>query len=713
MPSLSQPFRLATLPKIASLSNFSLQADYVQVADGTFNESTNNITLGISGSSISQYIINPTPKLTFDYPIPSTNVITACSAAEVQVNVEEDLKISNDDSNDEEKAANSQTKRNIEIWSFGSMVNKGNYTLNVTTKMLESNKNTSNEHLVEDSIDSRRHAGADDFLSQHKIKTKAKVMNIKIDAKNSLIIAVLQNGLIEFYDLKLKLLYSFDISYDNLKYAKWFTENGTDFVFVLCPLEDDKVCYKMLELSDFESKDNSPIKELSSTIIEGFSFESSKLCYQFGKLYKLNQGKIYVYSLPHCQLQQIIELPLINKSNSEDDLISFQPVSVNRILLTVNNIIYLLDLLHCSILNHRELTHVKTFQLLKSALIDSEKSHNSKTIAIGISTKNGPNPTSSLEIINIDVGTNTLKDSLGKSFQVGKNDASVILKPLFDDEDVTNNMVKRNDIDGNINVPIFHYDEVIEKLSVLKNNDIASFDEIFFNDLKVKEEHYTEKDRFISDPGFLNKVLDLIFLKFGGKDYPKALTFLLTHPLFPLNRTHGLLSLLRDQPRLFKQAIVTCPNLPLNELLEELFSIRNRELLLDISFRVLQDFTRDSIKQEMKKLSKLDIQNFIECITNTEEDGPLEGFNHNHSSQLFQLLSLVLDSIGLFSLEGALLENLTLYIDKQVKIAERDTELWNLIDIKGSQHGFATLSSDSTTSQKQALPAYAMEYLDI
>ena len=74
---------------------------------------------------------------------------------------------------------------------------------------------------------------------------------------------------------------------------------------------------------------------------------------------------------------------------------------------------------------------MKTFQLLKSAVINSEKSHNSKTIAIGISTKNGPNPTSSLEIINIDVGTNTLKDSLGKSFQVGNNDSSVILKPLF------------------------------------------------------------------------------------------------------------------------------------------------------------------------------------------------------------------------------------------------------------------------------------------
>lgn len=119
MPSLSQPFRLATLPKIASLSNFSLQADYVQVADGTFNESTNNITLGISGSSISQYIINPTPKLTFDYPIPSTNIITACNAEKGQANIDGNIKASTDDEANDEKAINTQKK---EMLKFGPLV---------------------------------------------------------------------------------------------------------------------------------------------------------------------------------------------------------------------------------------------------------------------------------------------------------------------------------------------------------------------------------------------------------------------------------------------------------------------------------------------------------------------------------------------------------------------------------------------------------------
>lgn len=95
-----------------------------------------------------------------------------------------------------------------------------------------------------------------------------------------------------------------------------------------------------------------------------------------------------------------------------------------------------------------------------------------------------------------------MKDSLGKSFQVGNNDSSVILKPLFDDKDINDKRVKCNDISGDSSVPVLHCNEVIEKLSALQDNDITSFDDIFFKELKIKEEHYTEKDRYISDRSY-------------------------------------------------------------------------------------------------------------------------------------------------------------------------------------------------------------------
>ena len=82
-----RPFRLSALPKIPSLNNYANQTDYLQVVDN-LSPSANKVNIGISGSSISQYLINPTPKLVFNLPIPSTNIVTACDVVEDAANTE-------------------------------------------------------------------------------------------------------------------------------------------------------------------------------------------------------------------------------------------------------------------------------------------------------------------------------------------------------------------------------------------------------------------------------------------------------------------------------------------------------------------------------------------------------------------------------------------------------------------------------------------------
>ena len=653
MPSLSQPFRLAILPKIASLSNFATQTSLLQVADD-FSAESNKLTIGISGSAISQYIINPTPKLTFNLPIPSTNNVTSCNVAQF----------------------NSNAGELLEICSYGLIANKSS-TLNVCVKTT--------------SIDKFNTVGGE-VLETYTIKCDDEIVSIAINATNKTIVVALNNGFIQFYDFKLKLFNSFDISYDNIVFVEHFVEDSKKFVFVLSSIKGHKVSFKLFELF---TNEKTSIKEISSTILEDFSASESKVCYQFGRLYRLSKGKIFVYALPQCQLHQTITLPQVNPKASQ--VVSFKPISSNRIILTVDNKVYILDLFHNSVLSERVFNHVKTFQLLKSAIIDSnDSSTNNKTIAMGVSIKSGPNPTSALEVINIDVGTGTLKDSLGKGFDTSLENTSIVLKPLFEDEDDS----------GKAAVVNFDYEKILKELTKYKGS-ITKFDVIFFNKLNISKDYYTDNDRFLFDQEFLKNVLDLIFENFKN-EFPRTLTFLLTHPLFPVSYTKDLLTKFRDQPRLFKQAVVTCPNLPLSELLAELFSITNGELSLDISLRILQDYTRDAIKYELKKLSKVDLQNFIEFIidSNNEETS-------QHSPQLFHLLSLVLDASGLFSLESELLEKLSQYIDKQVNIVERNNKLWHLLDDKSTKHSNNTSSADVTTMQNKALSAYSVEYLEL
>ena len=75
--SISQPFRIATLPKIAQLNNPLNQHALLPTSHNDSNNKTSDyINVGISGSSISQYIINPSPKLIFNYSISSIVNIT-------------------------------------------------------------------------------------------------------------------------------------------------------------------------------------------------------------------------------------------------------------------------------------------------------------------------------------------------------------------------------------------------------------------------------------------------------------------------------------------------------------------------------------------------------------------------------------------------------------------------------------------------------------
>lgn len=665
MPSIFQPFRLAVLPRISALSNYELQSDYLRVSSD-ISLNSNKITIGISESAISQYILNPTPKLLSNISIPSTNVVSACDVSNI----------------DEDK----------EIWCYCVKSGKSHF-LNTSIRPVDA--------------DTVLNTNGDSHTEDFKVKIDKKVVEVKIIADYNTIVVVLENGLIQYYDYNLQRLFSLNISYQNVKMVRHFNENGKNFMFVLCEFEKKKVCFKLFELLYHDGKRQSPIKDLSTTILENFSLDQSRLCYQSGKLYQLEGSTMRTYSLPQCHLVQTTQLPMISNPTSEN--ISVAPVSTNRILLTVDNQVYLLDLAHSSVLSKRSLTHAKTFQLLRSAPIGFPSSSlqssefATRTLAIGVTTKNGNNPTSALEAINVDVGTGTLKDSLGKSFQSLNDSKAHNLRPLFFDE-----QVEDGDNAGSDEVSTFAYGDIFEELS--KNNkSINKFDNIFTKRLNIQEDHYTDRDRFICDQEFLSKVVRLILDSFD-LEYPRAFTFLLTHPLFPLDCTKGLLGHLRNHPRLFKQAIVTCPNLPLDELLSELFSINNGELCLDISLRILQDYTTDMIKDEVKKMNKVDVHNFVNFLINPKDEELIQSKN---THQLFQLLSLVIDSIGLFALDGALLQRLSEYIDEQVYLAERNARLWNLLDSRNKNSGATGSLAGSSRAKEQTLPKYTVEYLEL
>lgn len=447
------------------------------------------------------------------------------------------------------------------------------------------------------------------------------------------------------------------------------------------------------------------ISELSSTLYEieyWTELRVSTQLYETGcqiiqfenKIYKFINNIFHIYDLITLNEVHSIRIPFVKDNSS---YISFTVVAENQVCLAIDNDIYYLDLYLGSVISHQNFKRFQWFQILNGAIDGS--------FIIGLSYNHN---LISLDIINLEKGDGSLKESLGKGFQnfipktKDANEPPLTLKPLS----LTDKDVKTHEYD---------YASILKSLTEnIKNPN--KFDEIFFNRLNITQEYYTENDRFIINQDFLSQVIELILANYNfesdNESYQKTLTYLLTHPLFPIKNTTNLLSKFKNSPRLYKQVIVTCPNLPLNELLSELFSIKNNELSLDISLRILQDYNKDSIKQELKNLPKIDIHNFIKFIVSNKESEE----NTNLTPQLFQLVSLVIDSIGLFALDGTLLTKLSEYINKMVEITEQNTEVWYLLDSKMESTNKNKTSNSVISKQKNAkkvLPAYTVEYLDI
>ena len=518
-----------------------------------------------------------------------------------------------------------------------------------------------------------------------KIAVPCPVVNcMPVKDKNDIVntTVILKDGTIQRYkDIVLESTKK--IPYSDIIMAEYIDER---YVVIISP--SIVTVYDLNTITELRSKNNITVEDSSFKLFKG-------------KLYKYNEKTFTfeIYDVTTLNLLHTVTIPFIEENTKS---VTYAVVGEFRVVLTVNNLAYLLDLHLGSVITTITFKHLKWFKLLTG--VDA-------SFVLGISCTSNSGELK-LEIVNVELGSCNLKDSLGKSFKnfvKNSNEQDKSTKPMS-----LLSLIPSSKAESPRS---FDYAAILEKLNENAQNK-DKFDAIFFKDLMIEEDCYTEKDRFIINQRFLSDVLDLILKNFkfnDSGDYPKALAFLLTHPLFPIQKTKGLLATFKEEPTLYKQTIVTCPNLPLEELLTELFSIKNDELSLDISLRILEDYTTDAIKESLKRLPKVDIENYIEFVIVSDSDKEVK-HSADITKQLLELLSLIIDSVGLFALEGKLLESLTVFINEKTRIAERNTDLWYLVEHKTTDFASSHSTNNSTgtsVQKKKKLPAYTVEYLDL
>ena len=713
--SISQPFRITTLPKISQLNKPGNQYKLLPTSSNDFNSKVADvINIAISGSSINQYIINPTPRLVFNYSVSSTSNIT-----QLDTFTYKNKKSENDQDED------------IELWVYASsLANNKNSSLNFFTRT----KNSLSE-------------SNSDILSKSSFKLNdASVINLKLLNKNHVLV-VLSTGIIRIYKIYphrkqqteetekekeeslFKLVNEYNTKYDNVNFTQFYQENGKTFLFTLLKLNanvTDSICFKLLEVSsDFN------IIENQSIIVDNFNINENEnqqffANNQFIQL-NLDQKLLKVYNLSNdniLKFKEDIDLSAFLKEESNTATLSLQPIARNRVILNVGNEIFLLDLVHKALLSKRTISNnnntIKTFQLLKSWFIDvasnsdevddGEKFFNdNNTLVLGVSTK-PTNNVSYLELMNVNVGDGNLKESLGKSFLISNTSEAKPWSLLY------KKLNNKNKNDSSVDLKL-----AFEKLNeIAKTADSKEFDNRFFKLLKLDSNigYYDEAtDRYLNSQIFINKMSNLLIENFISKEIVnESFIYLLTHPLFQYSE--NLLSLLQFDFRCYKQCILTCPSIPIEDLMSDLFQINNIELLFDLTCRIFNDFNKNEIKTSIKNLNRLSVKSFIEFVINYNNYN-IEKFNIKDSMpRLIELLKVIIDSIGHFQLDLITLKKMNKFIVKNIKIIKNNNTVLNLLienKTYGSNGGINYNLTKKKNSKllKEKNMKYSIEYLDI
>ena len=465
-------------------------------------------------------------------------------------------------------------------------------------------------------------------------------------------------------------------------------------------------------------------KEAGSSGLE-ISFDPS------GKIVILTNGehmKLYTYRLPYLELDQTVDLGWLFKDEEVEGEASIIPASTNRMLVAKNGLIALIDTQFKALLTKFDVVDKSKKQgraaLMQAPVVKGNTLRSRETFALYLVSK-GPEAGSVLSQVTVDTGLGKLRDVLGRGLRefrpkfTQKSKRFVGLPLLVTRSELKSKIKEASSLLNRSGEASNKMGRVYEQLKEMKRTKkykeleqyIVSFlkmdksadagrglqetedGEKESNEMKGLRVYEAGKDRIV-DPKFFRKVTLLLFdrvdnraigtkikVQLNENFIPEhALTYLLTHPLFPKDITPRLLNVLSVSPRLMRQAIVTCPNIPCDDLIEQMSLAEDVDMFKDIVGRLIDDFALDTITEEMIKLSRGESEGSNARI---DVDGVIQKVLDSGCG--IPIMNSLIDSNGVtlslhYSKSESELGNLAKRIEKRVDECEQKSRLLSIID---------------------------------
>lgn len=707
------PFVVTNLPRLQSKSDISKLCFTSQINDSN----SSNFDITISGSYIATFITRPSPKMIWSYALSPDSIITAMDSYDLDLNTDNERKLF---------AVNINERKNyfIKFIDYGNNNNKANNNNNNKTNIDDENQSSStsvvneeDRHIIE-SNDNLKH------VNDKTIQLNDEIIGLKFSNSNSnYLFALFKNGKISV------LHFSTDeeinkSNIENLSFNDNINSNNQILYHQFIKPEQlsinsksQKVDNILLIVEKVKNSNKLNVRLVSLNLDEILEISNSEIIVDdYSKLNNIQftfdiSGKLVIlkntdnyqlllesYELPLINNKKIINITGVFQKEPKESPTSIKCASTNRILITKGSTVSLIDIKYESLLSSLDLYSrskennngftktPRNATLLNVPIVNGNTIKSKNTFALLV-LKNSKENISQIHYISIDVGLGKLRDALTplppneEEIEIENENSFITFQGYLNDDDEEDQLIKNET--ENLN-------DTIEKINQLKeNNDVKGLENVilgYLKNLSIEkieknnkfEVFESEKDKFVDFK--LVKFFTLILFEYLNEDEEyipeRGITYFLTHPLFPIDIAHGLISKLKLFPRLQRQAIVTCVNIPSKDLIIELNDVENDEIFKDIIKRLIEEFSTEKITNETIKIiksenSKFDLDKIINNIIKLNFG--------------YEILNSFIDSNGMilslhYSNDSNKLNKLTKQSQLKIDSLLKDHELLTLID---------------------------------
>ncbi|KAI5968431.1 UTP8 [Candida theae] len=694
-PHLTDQYPILSLPRVKEVSlSQKLAIPQLRQTDGSTLSSSSSsssvIDFGVSNSMLASYITKPSPKLIWSYSIKPTVSITCIDVW--------------------------QSSKARKLYVVGLAERKKSRILVVETD----NASTEDGSFSITTVNEKELSLGKDSVVAVKFLSDTEI------------VVVYQSGSVHIVknEIELSIATKFE-SEGNVIYSTFITDLE-DALLLTVSQSTSALTYNLVSIT-------------ASRILPIQSHQAKPLTavftYNSGILYQYHDGVVDSIAITNFHLQKTISVASILKT---DELVSMTSPAPDRLLLGNANMIYLLNFKYEAILAEFKSVSSSSNPIPDKVYVNQvvpvkgSSQSTQTTRAYYINLKNKDNNVY-LNVIDVNVGLNKLSECLGKSIEQSELTFSQVV-------DLYNNNKEEEEADTVAD----ELDQVYQSLKqACDARDVNKWESILIPYLKTHKswqeikkskpktktktyqfkEFDVENDRIV-DINFINSIFDLIFttnpLQFRDTEFiPEyTLMYLLTSPIYSKEHTTNLVQLLNDtgNTTLLKQAIKTCSNIPLGDLLVQFVITEDVDIFIALIDRIVDDFATAEITSSLKTVISQYSTDIIALINKIISTSNNKGW---------VIIEILVDINGLFNWSQENVSRLNQIIDE--KLANMDINAYNLtlvdqVQLKRNQlkknkdvsaNGVLTITDQTYLNKKvesdlnEEIPLYSIERLEI